>query len=305
MVAVPVLALLVLLPANSARMQPPIDGAVTRPDVTVHYKVYGEAGPYVMILAGGPGGSNTMLQPIADHLKNRFRCVMLEQRGTGRSTLQRYDETTISFDAYIADIEAVRVALKQERIIVLGSSWGMTLAFAYAGAHPDRVMAVATIGSGNLTDALARAWDDNLQVRLTDDQKRRVRELGSRGLTPDEGYVEWFRIVAPAYFFNAEAASKFAAMVKVGDLNGRIPGPADRMMERLEEYTLSRLSRISAPVLVIHGRQDLAPEETAIIIRDRVKNARVVFLDRCGHVPWVDQPAATWKALDGFLATVR
>lgn len=57
-----------------------------------------------------------MLAPIAEHLEDRFRCVMLEQRGTGRSRLERSDDETISFDAYIGDIEALRIALKQERM---------------------------------------------------------------------------------------------------------------------------------------------------------------------------------------------
>src|ERR1044072_1361306 len=125
----------------------PVEGVVDRPDVTLHYRIYGTRGPVAVILAGGPGGSSTMLQPIADHLADRFRCVMLEQRGTDRSRLDRYDDRTISFDAYIADIEALRAALKQDRIIVVGNSWGMTLAFAYAGAHPEHVLAMATIGS--------------------------------------------------------------------------------------------------------------------------------------------------------------
>ena len=295
------LAVTLVLAIATGLSAQPVDGVVERPDVTLHYRVHGSRGPVAVILAGGPGGSNTMLQPIADHLAGRFRCVMLEQRGTGRSRLERYDERTISFDAYIADIEAVRSALKQDRIILVGSSWGMTLAFAYAGAHPDRVLAVATIGSGTITQALERAWDDNLQLRLSDDQKRRVQEINGRDLTPDEGYVEWFRIVSPAYFYSRDAAARFTAQIRVGDLNGRVPGPAGRMMKRVEEYTVDRMPRITAPVLVIHGRQDLAPEETAFIVKERVKNAKIVFIDRCGHVPWVDQPQETWRHLDGFL----
>jgi proline iminopeptidase len=278
------------------------DGFVARPDVKLHYRIHGDKGPVLVILAGGPGGANTMLQPIADHLKDRFRCVMLEQRGTGRSTLDRYDDKTISFDAYIDDIEALREYLGQERLLLLGSSWGMTLAFAYAGAHPNRVTAVATIGSGNLTRELERAWDDNLKMRLSPDQLRKLQELNDRRPDPDEGYVAWFKIVAPAYFFKPEEAAKFSAQVKPGDLNGKIPGLAMRMMRRLEEYVYDRLPRITSPVLLIQGRQDLAPEETAFIVRERVKKAKVVLLNQCGHVPWLDQPQATWKELDAFLA---
>ena len=278
-----------------------VDGVVDRPHVRLHYRIYGERGPYVVILAGGPGGTSRMLQPVADHLKDRFRAVLLEQRGTDRSRLDRYDEETISLDAYIADIEAVRTALKQEQIIVVGTSWGMTLGFAYAGAHPDRVRALATIGSGHLTSTSERAWMDNLQTRLSDDQKQRIAALSLRKLTPDEAYAEYYRIIAPAYYFKREEAAKSAAELKVGDLNGRIPPLVPRMIRRFDEYIVDRFHRIKSPVLVIQGKQDLAPQEMAFLVRDRVKGSKIVFLDSCGHVPFADQPEATWRALDEFL----
>jgi proline iminopeptidase len=285
----------------SDRAQAVVDGVVDRPDVRLHYRIYGDRGPYVVVLSGGPGGASRMLQPVADHLKDRFRAVLLEQRGTDRSKLARYDASTINLDAYIADIEAVRTALKQERIIVVGTSWGMTLGFAYTAAHPDRVLALATIGSGHLASASERAWIDNLQTRLSDDQKQRIAALSSRNLTPDEAYAEWYRIAAPAYFFKREEAAKSAAELRVGDLNGRIPPLVPGMIRRYDEYIVNRLDRIKSPVLVIQGRQDLAPQETAFLVRDKVKGSRIVFLDQCGHVPFSDQPEATWRILDEFL----
>ena len=293
--------LLILSSSSSAGAQGVVDGFVDRPNVRLHYRIYGDKGPYVVILAGGPGGTSRMMQPVADHLKDRFRAVLLEQRGTDRSRLDRYDERTINLDAYIADIEAVRTALKQEHIIVVGTSWGMTLGFAYAGAHPDRVRALATIGSGHLATASERAWMDNLQTRLSDDQKQRIAALGSRGLTLDEAYAEWYRIVAPAYYFKREEAAKSAAEMKVGDLNGRVAGLTSSMIRRYDEYIVARFDRIKSPVLVIQGRQDLAPQETAFLVRDRVKGSTIVFLDQCGHVPFADQPDATWRILDEFL----
>ena len=50
-----------------------VNGVVDRPDVALHYKVFGDKGPHVVLLAGGPGGSVSMMQPICDHLKDRFR----------------------------------------------------------------------------------------------------------------------------------------------------------------------------------------------------------------------------------------
>lgn len=287
--------------AGVSSRQAVVDGTVDRPGVRLHYRIYGDRGPYAVVLAGGPGGTSRMLQPVADHLKTRFRAVLLEQRGTDRSKLDRYDESTINLDAYIADIEAVRTTLKQEQIIVVGTSWGMTLGFAYAAAHPDRVLALATIGSGHIASASERTWKDNLEARLSDDQRRRTAELIARNLPVDETYAEWYRIIAPAYYFKREEAAKSAAELKVGDLNGRIAQFVPSLTRRYDEYIVNRFDRITSPVLVIQGKQDLAPQETAFLIRDRVKGSRIVFLDSCGHVPFADQPEATWRALDEFL----
>lgn len=297
-----VVSLLGLLLFGLTAAQAPVEGAVERPDTRLHYRVYGTKGPYVMILSGGPGGAVEMLQPFADHLKDRFRCVMLEQRGTGRSKLSRYDEKTISFETYIEDIEAVREDLKQEKVLLVGSSWGMTLALAYAAAHPRRVLAVATVGSGNINRKSIEDWQTEFNSRLTRAQKQAIAAMSERDLSPDEGYVEWLQIVMPAYFYKPEAAARFASAVKAGDINGRIPGPANRMMRRLDEYVYDALPRISAPVLLVQGKQDLAPAYTAEIVRERVRGSKIVMLDECGHMPWLDQPTATWKALDAFLS---
>jgi proline iminopeptidase len=291
--------------AGFASAQSLVEGIVDRPDVKLHYTVHGDKGPYLVILSGGPGGSTRLMQPFADHLKDRFRCVMLDQRGVGQSKLDRYDDKTISFDAYIGDLEALREHLKQEKILVLGNSWGMTLGFAYAAAHPDKVAGLATVGSGHLSLEQEKAWQANLSVRLTEDQKRKVGEIGHPDKEGDEGYLRWFKIIVPAYFYNQEIASRFASGLKTGDLNSRIAVPAAHMKRRIDEYLLERLSRITCPVLLIQGRQDLAPEETAFLVKERVKGSKIVLFNECGHVPWLDRPEDTWDTLDEFLAQFK
>lgn len=283
-------------------MQEPIEGVVERPDVRLHYRVFGKNGPYVVILAGGPGGSNRMMQPIAAHLKDRFRCVMLEQRGTDRSKLAEYSPKTLSFDAYLSDIEELRKHLGQEKIILIGNSWGMTLAFAYAGAYPKQVKAIATLGSGGLTVEQFKTFGDNRRVRISADQEGRIADLHRRGLGAEEMVTEIFKIVIPSYFFQPEAAARAVAAIQIGDINHRLDEHTGAILARTDEMVYARLPRLHAPVLVVQGRQDLAPEEVAFTIRDRVRGSKIVLLSECGHVPWLDQPETTWKTLDEFMA---
>src|SRR5437762_9977718 len=121
------------------------EGKVTRDGVDLFYTIVGTSGDYVLVLSGGPGEDIRSMQGVADELGKKYRCIMWEQRGTGRSKLPRYDASTINLAAYIEDIESLRKQLHAEKLIFLGNSWGIILGLAYAGTHSDAVRAVVTI----------------------------------------------------------------------------------------------------------------------------------------------------------------
>ena len=64
------------------------------------------------------------------------------------------------------------------------------------------------------------------------------------------------------------------------------------------------VAAIRAPSLVLHGRQDPIPLESSEAVARGMK-APLVVLDDCGHVPYVEQPAALFGAIDGFLRDVN
>jgi len=88
-------------------------------------------------LHGGPGGG---CQPSQRQLfdPKRFRAVLFDQRGAGLSRPKRCLERNTTQDL-VADLERIRSELAIERWLVVGGSWGATLALAYAEAHPERV----------------------------------------------------------------------------------------------------------------------------------------------------------------------
>ena len=94
-------------------------------------------GKPVVLLHGGPGaGCSAKMRRFHDPAK--YRIVLFDQRGSGRSTphADLVDNTTWDL---VADIERLREALAIERWQVFGGSWGSTLALAYAETHPQRV----------------------------------------------------------------------------------------------------------------------------------------------------------------------
>ena len=281
-----------------------VDGKVTRDGVDLFYRVVGPtSGDYVLVLSGGPGEDIHSMQGIADDLGKKYRCIMWEQRGTGRSKLPRYDSSTINLNAYIEDIEALREQLHTERFIVVGNSWGMILGLAYAGTKPDAVRAVLTIGSGPITSEYLGVFSDNQNIRLGPceiEVRDFWREPSREAVDPDRAAFERLRAATVAYFYDRKKALQMAAELNPNDYNFRVP-PA--FLKAEGKYDIRpKLKAIVAPVLLLQGRQDLAGEGNVWEAHSLIKNSTLAFIDKCGHMPWLEKPEETWRIVNDFLA---
>jgi proline iminopeptidase len=284
-----------------------IDGKVTRDGTDLFYKIVGPpTGDYVLVLSGGPGEDIDSMQGIADELGKKYRCIMWEQRGTGRSKLPRYDASTINLNAYLEDIEALRKQLPTDKFIIVGNSWGMILGLVYAGTHPDVARAVITIGSGPITFGYLGVFSDNQLARLgsceleiRDFWQDRTRAAAD----PDRAAFQRLRAAAVAYFYDRKKALEMQAELDPKDYNFRVP-PTFLQAEGKYDFR-PKLKTITAPVLLLQGRQDIAGEANILEAHSLIKNSTVAFVDKCGHMPWLEQPEQTWKIVGDFLATLH
>jgi proline iminopeptidase len=279
-----------------------LEGKVPRPGFDLHYTIVGSDGPYLVVLSGGPGEEVRSMQGIADELGKRHRCVMLEQRGTGRSRLGAYDSSTINLAAYVADIEALREHLRTDTLTLLGNSWGMMLALAYGGTHPGHARAIVTLGSGPITRSYLGVFSDNLATRLPpsaieviqywSDPERRRSQF-------ERASFERVRASAAAYFFDRRAALEYAMQLVPADFN---PYVVPAFLEAEPAFDLRpTLRAITAPTLLLQGRQDLAGEANIDEAHRLIMRSRLAFIDRCGHMPWLEQPEQTWTIVHEFL----
>src|SRR6266481_2950054 len=163
----------------------------------IYVESVGRAGGVPAVyLHGGPGSG---CQP--DHRRlfdpERFHAVLFDQRGAGRSRPKgRREDNTLPH--LIADLEMIREKFGFERWMVVGGSWGATLALAYAQAHPDRVTGIVLratfLGTreelkGAFLDALPRFYpdlsDDFLNVLPRKERRQPLAAYWRRILDPD------------------------------------------------------------------------------------------------------------------------
>src|SRR5262249_14218607 len=112
----------------------------------IYYEQVGNPeGIPILFLHGGPGaGCSPRSRRYYD--PSLFRAVLHDQRGAGRSRpFGEVRENTTQ--ALIGDIETLRVHCGLDRFILLGGSWGSTLALAYAEAYPEHVSGLILRGA--------------------------------------------------------------------------------------------------------------------------------------------------------------
>ena len=259
----------------------------------------GEGEPIVM-LHGGPGASHDYLRPQMDRLAAAGRrWVYYDQRGGGRSMLSEGVQPG-TVDEHVADLERLRVHLGVERLSILGYSWGGLLGMLFALGHRDRVGRMALMSPAPSHAGARAAMLENLRLA---DKRREVAELKeSLGIAelslrdPVAARQARFAIAVNGYFveprrgleltpFRVQQRSEQAVWKSLGefDLRERLP------------------SLRGIPSLVVHGREDPIPFASAVETASLI-GAKLVALDRCGHVPYIEAPKPLFAALDAFFA---
>lgn len=153
--------------------------------------------PILLFLAGGPGGSE--LGAMRNHLaklEQHFVVVTWDQRGTGKSYTEIEPTATLTLANAIADTIEVtnylRDRFQQDRIYLLGQSWGSTLGVMAAQQHPE--LYSAFIGTGQMVSQLATDtifYNDTLDWARNSGNTGLVDDLTKIGPPPYERVLDY------------------------------------------------------------------------------------------------------------------
>jgi proline iminopeptidase len=272
----------------------------------IYVESVGRAGGISAVyLHGGPGSG---CQP--DHRRlfdpERFHAVLFDQRGAGRSRPKGgRDNNTLPH--LIADMEMIRESFGFERWMVVGGSWGATLALAYAQAHPHRVTGIVLratfLGTseeldGAFLDALPRfhpgLYDDFLSLLPPEERARPLHAYWRRILDSDPAVHGPF---ARAWNDTERILSEHTPGRTRLDLNslkstGAMPSTPfmeahyfqnDCFMRPQQLLTeAGQLQRI--PGIIVQGRYDLlCPPATSHALRAVWPESEIRFVPGAGH----------------------
>lgn len=249
-------------------------------DLSLQVNEYGIGKP-VILLAGGPGLNASYLMPVWQHYPG-YRFIIPDQRGTGGSTVRLVDSAHMAVIQYVEDLEVLRKHLGLDRLTIAGHSWGGMLAMAYAAKYPTHVAKLILLGSGGVTGYFFTYFQSNIEMRL------RPEDLTELQATDFTGAL---RAMWPGYFYNRQAALESKKSVD-SVLAGRKAAEINKWT--LQDYVQTETARSVAlklyrgPVYIIQGRQDPTGESTVYETKQILTQARITFIERCGHLPWLE-----------------
>ena len=292
----------------------------------VYWEVCGNpVGKPALVVHGGPGsGCSTGQRRRFD--PDRYRVVLFDQRGCGRSTPHASDPATdmaVNTTGHLlADMERLRVHLGIDRWLLFGGSWGSTLILAYAERHPERVSEIV-IASVTTTRRSEIDWLYRGVGRFFPEEWERFRAGVSEA---DRGdlVAAYARLMEdPDPMVRDRAANDWCAWEDAvislepnGTRNvyGDRPPAARLALVRicahyfangawLEEGALLRdAGRLAGiPAVLVHGRLDLGgPPDTAWALARAWPGAELLVVDDSGHTGSDSMNERVLAALDRF-----
>jgi len=280
---------------NGVRLFFDVEGGKLVPDGAVMREK-----PTLLMLHGGPGLDHAIFKPVYSSLADIAQVIYLDHRGNGRSEAGPKENWTLA--QWAEDVRAFCDTLGIEKPIVLGVSFGGTVAMAYATrypSHPGKLILITTEARGG----------SHLERRVALFEKfggpevgalARRRFLEEKGHPDEAAVAEWRRLAMPHYTRRSRAEAMGRMIVRQDVLQYFTrPGGEGRSFDMMAD-----LSRIACPTLVMGGEDDpMTPIEAQIDIVAALPKHLVRFeqFSDCGHAVMADQPERGLAVIREFI----
>jgi pimeloyl-ACP methyl ester carboxylesterase len=292
---------------NSMREHKKETGYTRTTAVPLFWAAYGDlAAEPIVILHGGPGAHHDYLLPQMLAIASGRRLILYDQRGGGQSRDESREP--ITWQTHVADLAAVIDELGLGGAPLLGFSWGGLLTLLYltelgvgriAGTPPSSIV---LIDPAPAQASFRKQMEVEFSTRQGAEWIRKEREeLRASGIQERDlnAYKQrLFELSVAGYFHDPKLTSQLTPFRVVGRIQ-------ESVWKSLGDYDLMpAIKTLTIPALVVHGRDDPIPVQSSDTVAEAL-GARLLLLEKCGHVPYVEQPIALFSAIETFLDNYR
>ncbi|MBI3272090.1 MAG: alpha/beta fold hydrolase [Planctomycetes bacterium] len=259
---------------------------------------YAEAGEGpAMLLLHGLGGSaydwRRNLHPLA---RRGFRVLAVDLLGAGLSDKPLDGDYSVSAQAGLLG-ELVK-SLRLGRVVLVGNSYGGSIALAFAKAHPACTRALVLIDAFAYRD-LIPSW-----LRLC-----RLRGLAGLALAvlPErpivQGMLRW--IYGRPELVRAEEIEEYSSELRQPRRKDALAASLDAVAFGASSHVVEGLAGLRVPSLVLWGERDpLLPMAHGRRLSAELKGARFEIVERCGHIPNQEAAAVVNRLVARFLLSL-
>lgn len=232
-----------------------------------------------------------MWRYVAPAFEDRFRVVLFDHVGAGRSDLSAFDANKYAkLDGYAQDVLDIISALELNDVVFIGHSVSAMIGILAANRMPKVFRSLVLVGpSPSYID------EDGYTGGFTRPQIEELLE------SLDSNHMGWSMAMAPVIIGNPdleELAEELTASFCRTD-----PTMA-KAFARTTFLSDSRdaLPLVEVPTLILQCSDDvIAPEEVGRFVHDRIRGSKLVIMEATGHCPNLSAPAETIAAIEAFL----
>jgi len=253
-------------------------------------RFYGNEGPPVIVLHGGPGASGGAVR-VAQGLSDGFRVYEPWQRVSG--------DKLLSVAVHIEDLhQLICSRCKEERPALVGESWGAMLALAYAVEHSDSIGAIVLVGCGTFTKASRDVMVKVRRSRILDYIEKHPEYKSDLDLSLDEQMMKWHEMTDT---YESIPCEQEPTEIEPFDMRAHTETWNDMVRCREEGIYPESFASVNIPVIMLHGAYDPHPGQ---MIRDTLGQFMPQLeyreFEKCGH-----DPAIETYARDEFFSVMR
>ncbi len=242
----------------------------------IFYHERGSGEPLILIMGFGADGQ--LWDKHASVYEKHFRCIILDNRGVGKSGQPTGPYTT---SLMAADAIAVLDDAGVNKARVAGISMGGAIAQEMAIQYPDRVHSLLLVSTWAKFNNYAKAVYENLKKIRATTSLQHFSEL-----------LQLWIFAPPYYENNWEELRQSAA--NVPDRPQSREGFEGQLDACIHHDSVNRLSRISCPVHITVGMMDIfTPPEFSYLIKEKISQSTLSTYPQGGHVHH-------WEDLDRF-----